>query len=42
VTRAELLDESLDILTGLWRGEPFRYDGKHYKVADLTFQPTSI
>lgn len=31
-TRAELLDEGLDILTSLWRGEPFMYDGKHYQV----------
>ena len=30
--RAELLDEGLDILTGLWQGEPFHYDGKHYKI----------
>ena len=31
-TRAELLDEGLDILTGLWRGELFDYTGKHYRV----------
>jgi alkanesulfonate monooxygenase SsuD/methylene tetrahydromethanopterin reductase-like flavin-dependent oxidoreductase (luciferase family) len=31
-TRAELLDEGLDILVGLWRGEPFRYSGKHYTI----------
>lgn len=31
-TRAELVDEGLDIMTGLWRGLPFKYDGKHYKV----------
>ncbi len=31
-TRAELLDEGLDILTGLWRGDLFDYDGKHYRV----------
>src|SRR5215216_5126040 len=29
-TRAELLDEGLEILTGLWQGQPFSYDGKHY------------
>lgn len=38
-TRAELLDEGLDILTGLWRGQPFTYDGKHYKVRETTFSP---
>jgi hypothetical protein len=30
--RAELLDEGLDILTSLWRGQPFDYEGKHYQV----------
>jgi hypothetical protein len=38
-TRAELLDEGLDILTGLWRGQPFNYDGKHYKIKETTFYP---
>lgn len=38
-TRAELLDEGLDILTGLWRGQPFRYDGKHYHVRETAFFP---
>jgi alkanesulfonate monooxygenase SsuD/methylene tetrahydromethanopterin reductase-like flavin-dependent oxidoreductase (luciferase family) len=38
-TRAELLDEGLDILTGLWRGQPFRYQGKHYQIEETTFQP---
>ena len=36
-TRAELLDEGLDILTGLWRGQPFRYDGKHYRIRETSF-----
>jgi hypothetical protein len=35
--RAELLDEGLDILTGLWRGQPFNYDGRHYKVKETSF-----
>ena len=38
-TRAELLDEGLDILTGLWRGQPFSYEGKHYRVKETTFLP---
>jgi alkanesulfonate monooxygenase SsuD/methylene tetrahydromethanopterin reductase-like flavin-dependent oxidoreductase (luciferase family) len=38
-TRAELLDEGLDVLTGLWRGQPFHYDGKHYKIKETTFLP---
>jgi hypothetical protein len=31
--RAELLDEGLAILDGLWTGEPFSYSGSHYTVA---------
>lgn len=31
-TRAELLDESLNILTGLWSGKPVKHIGKHYQV----------
>lgn len=38
-TRAELLDEGLDILTGLWRGEPFNYKGKHYRIKETDFFP---
>lgn len=30
--RAERLDESLDLLNLLWRGQPFTYEGKHYQV----------
>lgn len=37
--RAELLDEGLDILTGLWRGQPFNYQGRHYTVTELDFYP---
>lgn len=37
--RAELLDEGLDILTGLWKGQPFSYDGKHYQIKPCSFQP---
>ena len=29
-TRAEMLDESLAILEGLWSGEPFGFEGRHY------------
>jgi alkanesulfonate monooxygenase SsuD/methylene tetrahydromethanopterin reductase-like flavin-dependent oxidoreductase (luciferase family) len=38
-TRAELLDEGLDILTGLWRGQPFTYAGKHYTIKETSFYP---
>lgn len=36
--RAELLDESIDILQGLWTGKPFSYKGKHYNLHEATFQ----
>jgi hypothetical protein len=41
VTRAQLLDESLQILTGLWSGNPFIHAGEHYQVSitEETFQP---
>lgn len=35
--RAELLDEGLDIVIGLWKGQPFNYNGKHYQVKETTF-----
>lgn len=38
-TRAELLDEGLDILIGLWRGQPFSYDGRHYHIQPCNFFP---
>lgn len=37
--RAELLDEGLDIVTGLWDGQPFNYSGKHYEVRETSFHP---
>lgn len=41
-TRAQLLDESLAILAGLWSGEPFSYSGRHYHLDTMTFLPTPI
>jgi alkanesulfonate monooxygenase SsuD/methylene tetrahydromethanopterin reductase-like flavin-dependent oxidoreductase (luciferase family) len=38
-TRAELMDEGLDILTGLWRGQPFKYSGQHYHIQETEFFP---
>jgi alkanesulfonate monooxygenase SsuD/methylene tetrahydromethanopterin reductase-like flavin-dependent oxidoreductase (luciferase family) len=40
--RAELLDESLEILTGLWNGEPFSYEGEHYRLEEMTFLPPPV
>ncbi len=38
-TRAELLDETIDILTGLWQGEPTEYKGVHYQITKTKFGP---
>ncbi|MCP4361097.1 MAG: LLM class flavin-dependent oxidoreductase [Chloroflexi bacterium] len=38
-TRSELLDEGLDILTGLWHGQPFAYQGQHYQIEPCEFLP---
>ncbi|MFL5825695.1 MAG: LLM class flavin-dependent oxidoreductase [Thermoleophilaceae bacterium] len=37
--RAEMLDEGLEILEGLWSGEPFSFEGKHYRVEGAHFIP---
>jgi alkanesulfonate monooxygenase SsuD/methylene tetrahydromethanopterin reductase-like flavin-dependent oxidoreductase (luciferase family) len=40
--RAERLDESLEILCGLWTGEPFAFAGRHYAFEPMTFRPTPV
>ena len=40
--RAERLDETLAILEGLWSGERFAYEGRHYRTAEMTFQPPPV
>ncbi len=40
--RAELLDEGLDVLAGLWSGAPFAYSGKHVTVDTVRFTPTPV
>jgi alkanesulfonate monooxygenase SsuD/methylene tetrahydromethanopterin reductase-like flavin-dependent oxidoreductase (luciferase family) len=37
--RATRLDESLDVLTGLWSGEPVQFDGEHLHVHTTAFRP---
>jgi alkanesulfonate monooxygenase SsuD/methylene tetrahydromethanopterin reductase-like flavin-dependent oxidoreductase (luciferase family) len=41
-TRAELLDEGLAILAGLWSGTPFSFVGQHYQLAETTFLPPPV
>lgn len=40
--RGEMLDESLDILQGLWSGEKFAYNGKHYQIKETQFLPSAV
>jgi alkanesulfonate monooxygenase SsuD/methylene tetrahydromethanopterin reductase-like flavin-dependent oxidoreductase (luciferase family) len=41
-TRAELMDETLAILEGLWSGEPFAFEGRHYRFGPMTFRPVPV
>jgi alkanesulfonate monooxygenase SsuD/methylene tetrahydromethanopterin reductase-like flavin-dependent oxidoreductase (luciferase family) len=40
--RAEQLDEGLEIVAGLWTGEPYSFRGKHYTVDEVTFLPRPV
>lgn len=40
--RAEMLDEGLDILAGLWQGQPFQYQGRHYRLQETLFLPPPV
>lgn len=40
--RADMLDEGLAILTGMWSGMPFGYDGSHYHLRTATFLPIPV
>ncbi len=40
--RAEMVDEALQVLTGLWSGEPFSFAGEHYRVGGQHFLPTLV
>jgi alkanesulfonate monooxygenase SsuD/methylene tetrahydromethanopterin reductase-like flavin-dependent oxidoreductase (luciferase family) len=40
--RGEMLDESLEILTAAWSGEPVRHRGEHYTVDGTRFMPRPV
>jgi alkanesulfonate monooxygenase SsuD/methylene tetrahydromethanopterin reductase-like flavin-dependent oxidoreductase (luciferase family) len=40
--RAELLDEGLAVLAGLWAGEKFSYRGRHFSVDPVRFTPAPV
>ncbi|HZC04319.1 MAG TPA: LLM class flavin-dependent oxidoreductase [Ktedonobacterales bacterium] len=35
-----MLDEALDVITGLWTGEPLTYEGVHYQIHGARYLPT--
>ena len=41
-TRARLLDETLAIVDGLQSGEPFAFEGEHYRFGPMTFRPRPV
>jgi alkanesulfonate monooxygenase SsuD/methylene tetrahydromethanopterin reductase-like flavin-dependent oxidoreductase (luciferase family) len=40
--RAERLDEALEVLAGLWTGETFHFNGKHFQVIGARLLPKAI
>jgi alkanesulfonate monooxygenase SsuD/methylene tetrahydromethanopterin reductase-like flavin-dependent oxidoreductase (luciferase family) len=42
LVRAELLDEGLEIIAGLWTGEPFEHRGRHFAIGPVTFLPRPV
>jgi alkanesulfonate monooxygenase SsuD/methylene tetrahydromethanopterin reductase-like flavin-dependent oxidoreductase (luciferase family) len=40
--RARMLDESLNILTAAWSGEPVHHRGEHYTVGGMRFLPRPV
>jgi alkanesulfonate monooxygenase SsuD/methylene tetrahydromethanopterin reductase-like flavin-dependent oxidoreductase (luciferase family) len=40
--RADMLDEGLDVLNGLWSGERFSYAGQHCTVDPVRFTPAPV
>ena len=37
-----MLDEGLEVLTGLWSGEPFSFHGRHYQIDEATLLPRPV
>src|SRR5512134_2039186 len=40
--RGQMLDEALAVITGLWSGKPFRFEGNHYHINEACFVPTPV
>lgn len=40
--RAEMLDEGLAVIDGLWKGKPVSFKGRHYQVDKLSMVPVPV
>jgi alkanesulfonate monooxygenase SsuD/methylene tetrahydromethanopterin reductase-like flavin-dependent oxidoreductase (luciferase family) len=40
--RGDMLDEGLAVVTGLWSGQPFQYEGRYYHLKPTTFRPPPL
>jgi len=40
--RGRMLDEGLEVLTGLWSGEPFSFHGEHYRIEEARLLPRPV
>jgi alkanesulfonate monooxygenase SsuD/methylene tetrahydromethanopterin reductase-like flavin-dependent oxidoreductase (luciferase family) len=41
-TLAALLDEGLEVIQGLWSGEPYQHDGRAYHIKEAQFLPPPL
>src|SRR3954471_14390123 len=40
--RVDLLEEQLQVITGLWSQDPFSFEGKHYQLHEAHFTPRPV
>jgi len=40
--RVSRMEESLEVMTALWTGEPVTYEGEHFRLTDAQQQPTPL
>lgn len=40
--RIDRMVEAVEVFKGFWSGEPFDYDGEHYKIAGVTGAPKTV
>ncbi len=41
-THAEMLDEGLAVITGLWSGEPFSFEGRYFRISNAQLLPRPL